>query len=127
MNKVEVLKNEINLIESTEIRIFTEKAVSLLPDYFFEVEASSTGKYHPKYALGKGGLIRHTKAAVVIAHTLLGIEMYNRYSQDEKDIIISALILHDGMKHGEVKQNYTVSKHPKVVAEWITNHPELNT
>ena len=45
--------------------------IEMLPDYFFHEAASSTGKYHPKYALGDGGLLRHTKAAVRIAYELL--------------------------------------------------------
>ena len=45
--------------------------IELLPNYFFEVPASSTGKYHPEFALGDGGLIRHTKVAVRIAYELL--------------------------------------------------------
>lgn len=125
MNKAEVFRDELSLIQDDKIRMFATKAVSLLPDYFFEVAASSTGKYHPKYALESGGLVRHTKAAVLIADSLLGLEMYNRYTQDEKDLMITALILHDGMKNGETKSMYTVSEHPDVIADWILEHEEL--
>ena len=125
MNKIDVFRDELSLIQSDDIRKFATKAVSFLPDYFFEVAASSTGKYHPKYALESGGLVRHTKAAVAIADSLLSLEMYNRYTQDEKDIMITALILHDGMKHGETKSSYTVSEHPSVIADWIVGHDEL--
>lgn len=126
INKIKVFKEELSWIQNDEIRKFTEKAISLLPDYFFEVAASSTGKYHPKYALENGGLIRHTKAAVAIAKDLLTLEMYGKYSQEEKDIMLAALILHDGMKHGESKSIYTIAEHPTIVVEWIINNGELN-
>lgn len=81
--------------------------------------ASSTGKYHPPYALGEGGLLRHTKAAVVIAKDLLGLEMYGKYTTDERDIILVALILHDGLKHGGEESRFTVATHPVLCAQWL--------
>lgn len=118
--KTSVFKKELNWIKDSSIRGFVSQQLEKLPDYFFEVAASSTGKYHPSYALGEGGLVRHTKAAVAIAKDLLGIEMYDRrYTQQEKDIILAAVILHDGMKHGTAGSNYTVATHPTEMAEFI--------
>lgn len=99
----------------------------MLPDYFFIVAASSTGKYHPSYALGEGGLVRHTKAAVAIAHELLQLEMYSKgFEPVDRDLIIAALILHDGKKHGDSGSQYTVSEHPMVIADWIKGNELLN-
>ena len=67
MNKIDVFKNELNYIKDVRVKKSCSELINLLPDYFFEVGASSSGKYHPNYALGKGGLVRHTKAAVRIA------------------------------------------------------------
>ncbi len=69
-----MFQEEINYIQNSNIRRSLEIMIEKLPDYFFEVEASSTGKYHPSYALGMGGLLRHTKAAVRIAYELLSIQ-----------------------------------------------------
>ena len=94
--------------------------VSLLPEYFFEVAASSTGKYHPSFSLGDGGLLRHTKAAVKIAHDLMENETIGKaFTSDEKDLIIISLIMHDGLKHGHQKSEYTVFEHPILVADYI--------
>lgn len=101
------------------VRQFAEYAVSKLPAYFFSVAASSTGKYHPSYALGEGGLARHTKAAAAIAKDLLGLEMYGRFTQDEKDIMLTALILHDGIKHGENHSQYVLATHPMDCIAWL--------
>ena len=71
MNKKEIFYDEINYIKDEKLRNSLSKLVELLPSYFFKEAASSTGKYHPKYALGEGGLLRHTKAGVRIGYELL--------------------------------------------------------
>ena len=117
--KVDVFKTELSAINNPTIRSFAEKLISNMPDYFFEEAASSTGKYHPKYALGRGGLVRHTKAAVGIAIDLLRLEHNSKFTQDDKDCIIAALICHDGWKHGDKHSQYTVASHPVVAAEHV--------
>lgn len=125
MGKSEIFQYELSFIKNPQIKEFTIKALEILPDYFFEVAASSTNKYHPSYALGEGGLIRHTKAAVRIAVELFRCEtVTGHFSDDIKDIIISALILHDGAKHGLNGSRYTITEHPKVVVELIKNNKD---
>jgi hypothetical protein len=97
-----------------------------LPEYFFTIPASSTGKYHPSYALGEGGLVKHTQAAVRIAIELFRVEIF-RYTEDEKDMIISSLILHDGCKSGLNHSKYTVTEHPLIVAKMIRENNEINS
>ncbi len=124
INKAKVFDNELRYIVDEHIREVTRHIVCELPDYFFTVAASSTGKYHPAYALGEGGLVRHTKAAVKFCNSLLSLE-YNqeKFSQEERDIICAALILHDGMKHGVLGSEYTTADHPVVMSEYIkSNH-----
>ena len=90
-----------------------------LPDYFYEVPASSTGKYHPSFSLGEGGLVRHTKAAVRIAHELLSNPSLNNFNQNEKDLLLFALTLHDGLKSGKTKSEYTLFEHPILMSNYI--------
>lgn len=116
MDKVKMFKKELELIEDDEIRGLIETCLRLAPGYFFSIPASSTGKYHPKYALGEGGLVRHTKAAVKIANDLLNLEQYNHLNKTQ---IISALILHDIVKKGRIESNHTVFEHPKLAAEFL--------
>ena len=125
MNREEIFKNELEFIKSDRIRKSCIEMLKLLPDYFFEIEASSTGKYHPNYALGKGGLVRHTKAAVRIANELLGdVCIGDKYTQDEKDLMIMALILHDGVKSGVPKEKYTRFDHPIMMGQMIMDNEE---
>ncbi|KOC40970.1 hypothetical protein ADU86_13680, partial [Clostridium botulinum] len=105
--QLKVFQTEINSINDPNIKQFTIKALESLPDYFWEVPASSTGKYHPQYALGEGGLVRHTKGAVKIALELFNNHTVQDFTSIQKDIIISALLLHDGCKSGIEKSRYT--------------------
>lgn len=120
MKKVEKFKTEINYIKDTNLRKDLRKLISLLPEYFFEVPASSTGKYHPKFALGEGGLIRHTKVAVRIAYELLNNNTTGmKFTDRDKDLIIISLVLHDGLKSGVEKSKYTKFDHPLLVSKFI--------
>lgn len=123
MNKVDVFNKEYNYIKDPKLVKDVKYLVSMLPDYFFEVPASSTGKYHPKYALGDGGLVRHTKSAVRMAYELLSNPIIGgKYTNHEKDLMIIALILHDGLKSGKEKSQYTKVEHPLLATEFIKDH-----
>lgn len=120
MNKVEKFDREVDYIKNKTLKADLCYLIDGLPDYFFEVPASSTGKYHPKYALGDGGLLRHTKAAVRIAYELLSDPLIgNKYTEEEKELMLIALVLHDGLKSGREKSQYTKVEHPLLVAKYI--------
>ena len=120
MNKVEKFDREIDYIKNQTLKADLCYLIDGLPDYFFEVPASSTGKYHPKYALGEGGLLRHTKAAVRIAYELLSDPLIgNKYTEEEKELMLMALVLHDGLKSGREKSQDTKVEHPLLAAKYI--------
>lgn len=126
MNREDIFKVELDYIKNERVRKSCLEMIKLLPDYFFEIEASSTGKYHPEYALGQGGLLRHTKAAVRIAVELLNDpSIGDKYSSDEKDLMIMGLILHDGVKCGINKERYTRFDHPILMAELIMDSEDV--
>lgn len=125
MNKSLKFSRELEYIKSDRIKHACEVMIELLPDYFFEIPASSTGKYHPEYALGEGGLLRHTKAAVRIAYELLNDPCIgDKYNQDEKDLMIMSIILHDGLKSGVNHEKYTRFDHPILMADYIMDNEE---
>lgn len=111
MNNIEVFRNEIDLIEDEQIKALVIKALESAPDYFYTIPASATGKYHPAYSLGEGGLVRHTKAAVKLANDLLTLELYAKLVP-HRDEIIAALILHDSVKKGINGNKFTTIDHP---------------
>ena len=93
MNKVAIFEQELKYIKNESYKNDAMYLIDGLPDYFFEVEAASTGKYHPRYAQGNGGLVRHTKVAVKIAYELLNSIIGDPFKEEEKDLMILALIL----------------------------------
>lgn len=127
MNKIKYFNKEISYIKDESKRRDIEFLVNLLPDYFFLIPASSTGKYHPKFALTNNGLVKHTKVAVRIAVDLF--ETVNNFGDNDKDLIIMALIMHDGLKKGLVEEEYTRFDHPLLVSKLImenVNNLEMN-
>ena len=101
MKNIKLFEREINLIVDEDLRMavksYMEEAV---PDYFWTDGASSSGKYHPQFAQGEGGLVRHTKAVVMFAEELLRMSSYAYMKEEYKDYVIAACIVHDTMKYG---------------------------
>ena len=126
--KQDYFKKEYSYIKKQKYVDNLKIMVDLLPDYFFEVPASSTGKYHPEFSLGKGGLLRHSKFAAKLAYEIYNDEsITGTFNQDEKDLMIFALLLHDGLKSGLVKEEYTRFDHPILMANYIRDNKDKLT
>ena len=126
MQYEDIFSDELGYIKSDRIRNACLEMIKLLPEYFYEIPASSTGKYHPDYALGKGGLLRHSKAAMRIGFELLSDpSIGDKYSSDEKDLMLMALLIHDGLKLGMPKEKYTRFDHPILMADYIMDNEEV--
>ncbi len=114
--KYENFNKELDYINDERLKENAKIILNNLPDYFYQVQAASTGKYHPKYALGDKGLIRHVKAAVCIAHNLFEIYKFDNHT---KDIIIISILIHDGLKHGFIQDKYSKFEHPLLIAQLL--------
>ena len=121
LSKIHVFHEEIENIKNSKIKELVMLTLTQIPDYFFEIPASSSGKYHPSYALREGGLVRHTKAACKIAKDVLELEQYECLGHEAKDTIFAALILHDGLKQGDGHSNHTIVEHPLEIAKLINS------
>ena len=72
-----------------------------VPAYYWTTGASASGKYHPAFAKGEGGLVRHTVAVIKLALELYGVECMNDGSEGfTKDDVITAAMIHDTFKYG---------------------------
>lgn len=119
LDKVKCFEVEINYIKNERIKESAKILVDLIPDYFFHEAASSTGKYHPAFSLGEGGLLRHTKAAVKFAKEIFMTKTFsNHYISDEIDLIYLALIMHDSVKRGD-NEKYSRYDHPLLASNLI--------
>ena len=127
MNIEAMFDKEISYIKDDKIKSAMVKLLNILPEYWFEVPASSTGKYHPEYALGNGGLLRHSKAAMRIGYELLSDpSIGEKYNDHEKDLMLISLLVHDGLKSGNPKEKYTRFDHPILMANYILEkHEEI--
>ena len=92
---------------------------------FWTDPASSTGKYHPDYDNGFGGLVRHT--VVVAAMAVDGCRRYGR--EDLRHVVVAAALCHDLWKNGASWGKYTVRSHGPIasekVSEKISSFPEI--
>ena len=124
-------------IVNEDIREFATVLVEGLPNYIWEVGASSTGKYHPAYSLGVGGLMRHQIAVVRFLNYFFELEQYNtKFTSREMDLMRVAGLVHDGRKSGEQtdyqRSKFTKFDHPLQMSNAIRsydgqylNHDEL--
>ena len=101
MRNMKLFEREINLIVNEDLRMAVKSYMDEeTPDYFWTDGASSSGKYHPQFSQGIGGLVRHTKAVVMFAEELLRMSSYAYMREEYKDYVIAACILHDTAKYG---------------------------
>lgn len=101
MRNIKFFEREINLIVDEDLRMAVKAYMEeQTPDYFWTDGASSSGKYHPAFSQGEGGLVRHTKAVVMFAEELLRMSSYAYMKDSHKDYVIAACILHDTCKYG---------------------------
>jgi hypothetical protein len=117
----------LETIKDDEIRTFAYVLVDNLPDYIWHVGASSTGKYHPAYSLGEGGLMRHQIAVVRFLNFFFELEQYNmKLTSREMDLMRVAGLVHDGRKSGEQsdydKSKFTKFDHPMQMANIIRSY-----
>ena len=123
MNKEEIFLDELELINDESLSESLLKIIEKLPEYWFIEPASSTGKYHPEYALGNGGLLRHSKAAMRIGYELLNDPCIgDKYTSREKDLMLMSLLVHDGLKLGLPQEKYTRFDHPILMGKFILDN-----
>jgi hypothetical protein len=89
-----------------------------IPEYFYTVPASSTGKYHPSFDHGEGGLLRHTQMTCEI---LMEFQRMDEYKHLNFFDMMVACILHDTFKNGYVDNNRTVASHASIAADEFYN------
>lgn len=119
----------LNTFENDDIKNFAKELLNDLPEYIWEVGASSTGKYHPAYTLGTLGLMKHQVAVVRFVNFFFELEQYkNRYDSRRRDLIRLAALVHDGRKSGSQedyeKSKYTKFDHPILMAKAILSYKD---
>jgi len=117
------LLDEINLIIDEPIKSFV-RSILVRGDSFWKIPSSFSGKYHPGDEHEVGGNVLHTKRVVRIA-----ICMSESYSltQEEKDIVIAACLLHDlckGVADPKSNEYKYDPMHPYTVGKFVEHCQE---
>jgi HD superfamily phosphohydrolase YqeK len=116
--------------ENKDIKEFAMSLIEYAPRYWYSVPASSTGKYHPSYSLGDGGLVRHTIALIRLLNHMFSVEsVADQYTSRERDLLRVAGLAHDMWKSG-TQEDYEKSKwtkfdHPMIAAWHIRQLRDL--
>ena len=69
-DKIAMFSKEIESIVDDDLRKLATEVIACADNYFFTIPASSSGKFHPSFSLGEGGLVRHTKCMVYMTKCL---------------------------------------------------------
>lgn len=127
-----ILEPVINTLSiSREYRNLAEFLIDQLDDYWFIKPASSTGKYHPKFNNGEGGLVRHS-----LNVCMWWQQMYRAFEQelisfsgrdDIYDLGLIACLFHDAKKYGDAEENsrWVKKDHDVRSMEWFLHNVEI--
>lgn len=120
---------EIEYIEDDELRTETKSALARgIPDYFWNVPATSSGYYHNTYGKGKHGLWIHVKmvfsAYQRVVDSFVELGWITEY---EADCGRAAVLLHDMLKYGHSysEGDSTVTNHDRLAGMWVQNNTDL--
>lgn len=128
--------SEVSLISDTDLRVSVIRTLSHAPEYFWEVPASASKKYHNPFCRGQHGLWIHTKMAVTSFERVSNSwEELGLLSEYQRDCGLAALLLHDMFKQGyptdrdslPESDQTTVKNHDELMAEWCRDHTSLPT
>ena len=127
-----ILEPVINTLSiSRDYRSLAEFLIDQLDDYWFIKPASSTGKYHPKFNNGEGGLVRHS-----LNVCMWWQQMYRAFEQelisfsdrdDMYDLGLIACLFHDAKKYGDAEENsrWVKKDHDVKSMEWFLHNVEI--
>lgn len=120
---------EVGLIEDEEIREQTISAIGRgVPDYFWDVPATSSGRYHNPFSRRKHGLWIHTKMVFTVYERQVRsfVEM-GLITETEEDLGRAAVLLHDALKYGHSYEDgdSTVTNHDNLMGHWVRHNTEL--
>ena len=120
--KKDIFNVELSKINDEGIRKSTETILELMPDYFYEIPASTSGRFHPDFSLGYGGLVRHVKVACRVGEELFRDSVFCPFDEHKKDLIRMAIMLHDGFKSGIIYSGHTAFNHPILMYDFILDN-----
>lgn len=94
----QMLEQAVSMIGDPALKQLAKLGLETAPKLFYTAPSSSSGRYHPADEINDGGLVLHTARVVSMANHLAD---YYGVSSKERDLLTTALILHDSRKGGD--------------------------
>jgi hypothetical protein len=101
------------------------KPSKVSPIIFFTSGRRHQKSITPNLPKVRGDWSDTSKPGVRLAVEMFRLEMTNFLTEDQKDLVLVVLLLHDGTKSGIPQQEHTVVEHPLIIANYLKNHPDL--
>lgn len=121
----EFISEFINSLETEKMKELANLIFDNLPGYWYDVPASSSGKYHNFDCVGAHGLFIHSWRTKEFMKHMLTIEQYrNQFSPEERDGLLISAFVHDGEKQGNGNGKHTVFEHPALMSNTILSYKE---
>lgn len=100
--RTKLFEREILFIQHEDYRSFVRWFFDeFVGEWFWKSGASASGKFHPQFTHGEGGLVRHTRAVAWVCEEMLRLNTYAYMKDEYKDYARIACLLHDTRKYGE--------------------------
>lgn len=109
--KCQPLMDIINQINDEKIRLFVQTVLNSLPDEFYLMRTSITGKYHPPECNEVGGIIVHIQRACYFGKLFIDSCKWDR-NDIRGDLLIAAILLHDIGKKEKYNNGWEYPNHP---------------
>lgn len=113
--------------ETADVKDYFIDMSEFIPDYFYTIPASTSGKYHSAQQCGICGELIHTFMIQACWDMLLELDSIKEDIAPDahtRDLIRCFPFLHDSVKCGKERGRYTVPEHPKLAATLIhESHP----
>lgn len=120
---------EIELVDDDEIRTATLDAARRgIPEYFWEVPATGSGRYHNPFARRRHGLWVHVKMVYTAYERMVdSFVQQDRITEREADCGRAAVLLHDMLKYGHAYESGdgTESNHDVLAAHWLRHNTDV--
>jgi hypothetical protein len=94
MKNIEIFRKHLDMISVGSVKEFTEFALSNVPDYFWTINASTSGSSH-----GGETLVEHIQGCLFLAEIVIR-QFKGHWTERQNCQLLSALLLHDGWKCG---------------------------
>ena len=115
------ISNFIDMIKDAHVRDKTKETFLECPRYFWNINASTSGKHH-----GGETLLEHVLIASSMMTKNVWRQLGDKWTDNDRDVSLSAILLHDCWKCGIEGEHFpigevphTVPQHPQIAADKV--------